>query len=931
MKNFASLIGSALVVCLTLTGCGGGSSKSQSSSNNSTPTLVSISVTGPANVVAAGSTLQLSAIGAYSDGTHATLSTQATWNASATALVTVDGTGLVTALKAGPVTITASMNGISGTMAVTVGSATLTSIAVTGPSTAPDAGTTEQLTADGIFSDSSSETLTSQVTWQSSDSTVATISPAGLLTAINAGPVVMTASLGTVQGTMSFVVATASGSGGTGGSGGGSGGGGSGGGGTGGGGGSPTLSSISVIPSAFTVASGQTKQLSAQGAYSDGTTQDVTAQVAWTANPINFVSVDASGLATGVSPGSSTITATLGSISGTATGTVNAIVLNSITVTPSTASVAIGQTQSFTANGVFSDGSSTDMSDSVSWSSSATKFATVNATGLATGVAAGSAPIVATSGAITGSASLIVTPAVLSSIDISPDGQSIPIGGEYQLTLTGSYSDSTTQDIANATWSSSDPSTASVDPSTGIVTGVANSNGNPVTITAVAGGLATTTTVYVTSAVIDSIQLTPTTASIAKGTTQQYAVNAIYTDGTIQPLSAGLTWSSSTPAAAGVNASGLATGIGAGQTTITATYGSVSGTALLAVTPATVTSIVVTPALPVVGKNGNVQFTATGVFSDSSTQDLTALATWSSSTATVALIDNSGLASALTTGTSTITASYQGASGSATLTVTTATLVSIAITPINPVAPPHAKIQLTAIGTFSDGSTAQLSGVSWHTASARYAMVSGSGVVRTKKATKNGVAVYAKLNGITGQTSLTITSMSVASLSLTPPNPTIAVGTVQAFSLIGTFSDGVTKVDLSKSAQWGTSNYMDAVINRSGIATGRATGSVTISGSYGSLAAATTALTVSNATIQSIAVTPASPTVVLGALQQFMAIGTFSDGSMEDITSISEWSSSAPGVAVVNQSGMASSASHGQSNISASYKGVSGSSVLNVN
>lgn len=686
-----------------------------------------------------------------------------------------------------------------------------------------------------------------------------------------------------------------------------------------------------MIPSTFSVASGQTKQLSAQGVYSDGTTQDVTAQVAWTSNPINFVSVSASGLAAGVSPGSSTITATLGSISGTASGTVSAIVLNSITVTPSSASVAIGQSQSFTANGVFSDGSSTDMTDSVTWSSSSTNLATINATGLATGVAAGSAHIVATSGSVTGSASLTVTAAVLLSIDISPDGQSIPIGGEYQLALTGSYSDNSTQDITNATWSSSDPSTASVDPITGIVTGVANSNGNPVTITAVAGGLATTTTVYVTSAVINSIVLTPATASIAKGTTQQYAVNAIYTDGTIQPLSAGLTWSSSTPAAAGVNASGLATGIGAGQTTITVTYGSDSATALLTVTPATVTSIVVTPALPVVGINGNVQFTATGVFSDSSTQDLTALATWSSSAASVALIDNSGLANALTTGTSTITANYEGVSGSATLTVTTATLVSINITPANPVVPPHAKIQLTAIGTFSDGSTAQLSGVSWHTTSARYAMVSGSGVVRTKKSTKNAVTVYAKLNGITGQTSLTITSMTVASLSLTPSNPTIAVGTVQAFSLIGTFSDGVTTVDLTKSAQWGTSNYKDAVINRSGTATGRAAGSVTISGSYGNLAAATTTLTVSNATIQSIAVTPASPTVILGALQQFAAIGTFSDGSTQDITTISEWSSSAPGVAVVNQSGMASSASHGQSSISASYNSVSGSTVLNVN
>jgi hypothetical protein len=51
----------------------------------------------------------LSAIGAYSDGTHATLSSQVTWNASDASLVTVDPNGLVTAVKAGAVTITATM------------------------------------------------------------------------------------------------------------------------------------------------------------------------------------------------------------------------------------------------------------------------------------------------------------------------------------------------------------------------------------------------------------------------------------------------------------------------------------------------------------------------------------------------------------------------------------------------------------------------------------------------------------------------------------------------------------------------------------------------------------------------------------------------------------------------------------------------------
>ena len=122
-------------------------------------------------------------------------------------------------------------------------------------------------------------------------------------------------------------------------------------------------------------------------------------------------------------------------------------------------------------------------------------------------------------------AALTVTAAVLTEIDIAPDDQYIPVGGQYPLTLTGTYSDNTTQTITNATWSSSDSTLASVDPNTGIVTGVANSNNNPVTITASYGGMTSTTTVYITSAVAESLQLTPVSASIASGTTQQYQVN----------------------------------------------------------------------------------------------------------------------------------------------------------------------------------------------------------------------------------------------------------------------------------------------------------------------------------------------------------------------------------------------------------------------
>ena len=95
MKKIGSLAVPILVACLSLTGCASYViSKSQTSPS---PTLSSISITASTNIVTAGSSLQLTAKGTYSDNGTATLS-QVTWNSSDSTIASIDALGLLTAL-----------------------------------------------------------------------------------------------------------------------------------------------------------------------------------------------------------------------------------------------------------------------------------------------------------------------------------------------------------------------------------------------------------------------------------------------------------------------------------------------------------------------------------------------------------------------------------------------------------------------------------------------------------------------------------------------------------------------------------------------------------------------------------------------------------------------------------------------------------------
>ena len=184
--------------------------------------------------------------------------------------------------------------------------------------------------------------------------------------------------------------------------------GGCGGGGSNGGMNPPNLSSLAITPGNPSIGSGQNQQFTAEGAFSDGSKQNLTNSVSWTSSNTAVATINGSGMATAVAQGDSKIGAASGSISTSTLLTVGPPTVVSIAVSPPNALVAIGAPVQFTATGTFGDGSTHDLTDSANWSSSNTSVATVNATGRVSGVAAGMLMISAASGSTTGSAAVTV-------------------------------------------------------------------------------------------------------------------------------------------------------------------------------------------------------------------------------------------------------------------------------------------------------------------------------------------------------------------------------------------------------------------------------------------------------------------------------------------------------------------------------------------
>lgn len=323
---------------------------------------------------------------------------------------------------------------------------------------------------------------------------------------------------------------------------------------------------------------------------------------------------------------------------------------------------------------------------------------------------------------------------------------------------------------ATGQWTSSDPAVASVSGGTVTALGLGQT-----TITASCAGFDDAALLVVTAAEVVSIAVTPTTGELPIGLSEQLTAIATLTDATTADVTGDVVWSSSNVNAFAVSNDPGTPGVllaksPAGQSsTISAFHAASNALASVTrtVTAATLASIVLDP-LDHTGPLGlDVQFHATGTFSDGQSADVTPSVTnWASNpTGVVSFTSNPGLATTLATGTTTVTASRGAVSASTSLTVTAPVVTSIAIDQESATLVAGETLQLTGTATLSDDSTQTVPLTGWASSVSAIASVSDTGLLT---AVAPGFATIRASYAADGQTFTDSTQVTVIAPTSSP-------------------------------------------------------------------------------------------------------------------------------------------------------------------
>lgn len=535
--------------------------------------------------------------------------------------------------------------------------------------------------------------------------------------------------------------------------------------------------------------------------------------------------------------------------------------LTALEISAPLARIAQGTSTPLSALGNFSGLFTRDISTEVFWESLDPQIATVSNSaptqGRVTGVAPGTAIIRAELDGVEATFQIEVSDALVTALVLTPETPSLAQGLGLQLSVTGSFSDASSQDLTfDAAWRSAAPSIATVGDGAADKGRLRGLSPGTSVITASFGGLSAAVTATVTAAALQSLQISPRNATLANLTLFPFRARGSFSDGSARDLTEEVVWSTGNSTLArvdnGVGRKGEVRALLPGMTSISAGLNGISNSTSLTIIGAPPSALSLSPVNSTAALGTSLPFSARATLTNGSQRDVTELVTWAVAHTAIADISNltgqNGLLTAKAQGITQVRATLENLPEVGTsLDVNNPLLQGIGITPAAPAAlPVGTSLALTATGTFFDAFSQNLTrDVAWSSANEAIATVETSGprTGRVKAVAVGNTSIRAGFRGVEVSIPISVINPALVNLAISPAAARRDVGTSLDFTATGVFVGGISRV-ITEDVDWSSSNEEIVSISNSAGKRGRATllsrGTTTIRAQFGDTEITTT-------------------------------------------------------------------------------------------
>jgi uncharacterized protein YjdB len=407
--------------------------------------------------------------------------------------------------------------------------------------------------------------------------------------------------------------------------------------------------------------------------------------------------------------------------------------------------------------------------------------------------------------------------------------------------------------------------------------------------------------------------MSPTSLNMLVGATQQFTATAFAANGAVL-TGRGVVWSSSASTVASISGQGMLTAVAAGTTTITAIVEGKTTSTTVTVSLVPIASVTVTPSTFSMPAVSTKAFIATAF--DGAGNVITGRAvSWSSSNPALATIAAQGvLTTAASPGVVVVTATVEGFTATAAVTITAPTVATVTLNTFGTVLTVGGTQIITATAYDAQGGELVGRAVSWTTANAAVATISAAGVVTATGA--GSTTVTATIDGVRATASVQVTA-PVSAVVISPRSANLLVGAVQ--QLNATSLDAAGNTLARRAVAWTSSNSAVATVSSQGLLTALSAGSATISATVEGQTA-TMPVTVTIASVNSVTMTPNDGYLPTGIAVPLSVTLRDVNGSILAGRPVT-WSSSASAVAQVTSAGVVTAGTTGSVSITATAEG----------